>query len=381
MMYTLAAPLVAHLVLAAAAPAAPSAPALELAAATPYWPAPERAKKAKKARPRSDDGAQSKSTDKLEDEVFDDGSSKSRSSSKSKATAKARSRDEDDEAEDGGDDDEQETASVRRRSRPLRQDDDETITPSLPVVATHVVSFGLGGSLMGRRFQFDTALQQEKTFPRPGAVAALELYPLMLAGTDWFTRFGVGASFEREFGSAGLSQADGGTLEYGITEERWSVDVRYAYAAGERWVLVPRVGFGHSGYDVQRKTETTPPSMCTANATSVCLPDVTYSHFVLGAEARVAFTPSFGMWLGAAFLPAFGVGRAPGQLGVENAPASSIGFGGSLGATWQLGEWLALQASIPVSRTNFVIDGPNNAYRSASEMYYGLVVGAVVWAK
>ena len=162
---------------------------------------------------------------------------------------------------------------------------------------------------------------------------------------------------------------------------RWSVDARYAYAAGERWVLVPRVGFGHSGYDVQRKTETTPPSMCTANATSVCLPDVTFSHFVLGAEARVAFTPAFGMWLGAAFLPAFGVGRAPGQLGVENAPASSIGFGGSLGATWQLGEWLALQASIPVSRTNFVIDGPNNAYRSASEMYYGLVVGAVVSAK
>jgi hypothetical protein len=378
MMYTLAAPLVAHLVLAAAAPVAPSAPALELVAATPYWPAPERAKKAKKARPRSDDGAQSsKSTDKLEDEVFDDGSSKS----KSKAKARAKAGDADDEAEDEGEDDERGGAQVRRRSRPLPQDDDETITPSLPVVATHVVSFALGGSLMGRRFQFDTALQQEKTFPRPGAAAALELYPLMLAGSDWFTRFGLGASFEREFGSAGLAQADGGTLEYGITEMRWSVDVRYAYAAGERWVLVPRVGFGHSGYDVQRKTETTPPSMCTATATSVCLPDVTYSHLVLGAEARVAFTPTFGMWLGAAFLPAFGVGTAPGQLGAENAPASSIGFGGSLGATWQLGEWLALQASIPVSRTSFVIDGPNNAYRSASEMYYGLVVGAVVWAK
>jgi len=105
-----------------------------------------------------------------------------------------------------------------------------------------------------------------------------------------------------------------------VTERRWSIDVRYALPLGERFLLVPLVGYGHSGYDLARGAQP-PPSTCMATSTQVCLPDVQLSHVTLGLDARFAFTPSLAASLAAAYLPGFGLGRGTGQLASSRTPA------------------------------------------------------------
>src|SRR5262249_50763689 len=137
-------------------------------------------------------------------------------------------------------------------------------------------------------------------------------------------------------------------------------------------------GYGHSGYDLQRTMETTAPSACTGSVMQVCLPDVQLSHFSLGFDARLAVTPTFGLALGAAYLPAFGVGKAPGQLASEASP-SVTGVGAELAATWQLAGWLAARFSVPFVRYGYTWSATNLSYKSATEMYYGTVAGLVAW--
>jgi hypothetical protein len=246
-----------------------------------------------------------------------------------------------------------------------------------PVVAPHLVAFSLGTSLIGRSFSFDGPQQPDSGF-REGLVAAVESFPL-LAARRWFARLGVGASFGTEVGSAGMTQPDGGTLSYPVTERRWALDVRYALPFGPRFLLVPRFGYGHSSYDLGRRAQPA-PSTCTATSTLVCVPDVEVAHLTIGADARFAITPALAISLGAAFLPAFGVGRGMGQLAVES-PASARGFSADLAVTWQILDWLALRAALPVERYGYQFDRRPLSYTSASETYYGLVAGAVVFAR
>jgi hypothetical protein len=379
---------------ALAAPSASPLPgAAVVVAAAPYWPPPERAKKTKKA-PATTRSTPAKSTERPEKDAQaqDDDDELDEAPPpppppKAKPKREERKEAKKDEGEDPDDAMEDRRATtVRRSARPARRTDedeereeaDEGPRPvTLPVVTPRLLAFELGGSLMGRMFKFNAPLQQEKTFPRPGVVAALELHPLLLM-SGWFSNLGLGAQFEREFGNAGLPQGDGGTLNYAVTEMRWAIDVHYSFQLGERFVLVPYAGYGHSGYDIQRTNETTAPSACTGNIMQICLPDVQLSHMTLGLLARVAFTPTFGMSLGAAWLPAFGVGKAPGQIGAEAAP-SATGFSGELAATWQLAGWLAARAAIPIVRYDYSWSAANLSYKSASEMYYGMVAGLVAW--
>jgi hypothetical protein len=360
--------------------AVPTGPVV-LSAAAPYWPPPERSKKApvKKAHPHS--GATS--TERLErqalgDDDDDETDEKPPARNQERASERAPERDQEDAMED------RRATTVRRApARPARhrdeeeESDDEVKTVSLPVVAPRILTLALGGSLVGRRFQFDAPLQQEKTFPRPGVATSLELYPLLLA-KGWYSHLGIGASYAREFGSAGLTQADGGTLNYSVTEQRWALDLRYALVFGDSFVLTVIGGYGRSGYDVQRNNETTNPSMCTGNVTQVCVPDIKLSHMTLGLQARVAFSPTFGMSLGMSYLPALSVGRSQGGIGAE-APPSVSGFGGELAATWQFSNWLAARAAVPVVRYGYSWTSTAVQYRSASEMYYGTVFGLVAW--
>jgi hypothetical protein len=248
-----------------------------------------------------------------------------------------------------------------------------------PVITPHLIAFALGTSLMGRSFSYDAPLQPESSFPRGGVVAALESYPL-LSARGWYARFGVGASFGTEVGSAGMSQADGATLSYPVSERRWDVDVRYALALAPRFLLVPRFGYGHSSYDLGRRAQPAPSTCTASNNTQVCLPDVGVSHIALGFDARFAATPKVAISLGVAFLPSFGVARGMGQLGAEAAPAAS-GFSTEIGVNWQLLDWLALRAAVPVVRYSYAFSAPALSYKSASETYYGLTAGAVVFAR
>jgi hypothetical protein len=247
-----------------------------------------------------------------------------------------------------------------------------------PVIAPRVMAFGLGTSLMGRSFSFDAPLQPESNFPRAGLLAQLESFPL-LATRGWFARLGAGASFGTEIGSTGVGQPDGGTLSYPVSQRRWDLDLRYAIPVTARFLVVPRFGYGRSSYNLDRRAHPA-PSTCAATSTQVCLPDVQVSHVALGFDARFAATPRLAIGLGAAFLPAFGVGRGMGQIGVES-DTSASGLSGDLSVTWQLLDWLALRGSIPLVHYSYQFSGRTLAYHSASETYYGLTAGAVVFAR
>jgi hypothetical protein len=328
-----------------------------VAAATPYWAPPESARKKKKPRPHATEvrsaetQAHAASTATLEAEVF---------------------------GEDADDDTDGAAGTLRRQARPAMDDEDSRPTV-LPVIAPRLLSLALGAALVGRSFGFNTQLQGENAFPRAGMVAALETFPFAFLH-NFVSRLGFAGSIEREIGSAAVGQADGGSLGYPVSEGRWSADVRYAFFFGQRFVLMPLAGIGHSGYDVERRTETTPPSQCMATATQVCLPDSAVSHLTFGVNGRIAIGPAWGLSVGAAVLPAFGVGRARGQLGVEAAP-SALGYSAEVGVAWQLLDWLNVRASVPVERYGYSWSGPTVPYRSASETYYSLVVGATAFTK
>jgi hypothetical protein len=277
-------------------------------------------------------------------------------------------------------------ASVQRRAPSGDDEGDEAAdaaggwgVAALPVIAPHLVSLGVGTSLMGRSFQFNAPLQPESTFPRGGVVVDLESFPLLWASNKWIARLGLGGSFGTELGSVGVPQADGATLSYPVSARRWSFDLRYALPLGPRFVLVARTGYGHSGYDLKRRAQPA-PSTCASNSTQVCLPDVQLSHVTLGVDARVALTPALGLSLGAAFLPGFGLGRGMGQLGAES-DASARGYSGELAVTWRLMTWLALRAALPVTHYGYQFSSRAVSYTSASETYYGGIVGATVFTK
>ena len=300
------------------------------------------------------------STEALEAQVFGD----EPTPQVRKAPTRAQSSDEDQDGDEDEDDD-----------RPARGA--AMVLP--PVIAPHLIALGLGTSLMGRSFSFDAPLQPESSFPRGGLVAALESYPLLRA-RGWFARLGVGAAFGTEIGTSGVAQPDGATLSYPVSERRWELDLRYAVPLGQRFLLVPRFGYGRSSYDLDRRGQQPAPSACAANSTQVCIPDVGVSHLALGFDARFAATSRLGLSLAAAFLPAFGVGRGMGQLGAESA-ASARGFSGELAVSWQLLDWLALRAALPMVSYSYQFSGRALSYTSASETYYGVTAGAVVFAR
>jgi hypothetical protein len=342
-------------------PTAP--PAYAEVAPAPLWQAPD-GPGAKSAPPaatpaprkhrtpaKRDAAAATKSTDALEAEVFGNEAS---------PTVRRPPADDDRDETDG---------SARTRA-----------TGNLPaVVAPHTVAFALGTAVMSRSFHFNAPLQGDAGAPRAGIAAALEAFPLLSLDNVRLGRIGVGASLETEIGNAGIGQPDNGTLIYPFTETRWGFDLRYAIPIGGRFLLLPRLGYGHVSYDLERRNQPA-PSLCATTSTQVCLPDVQLSHLIVALDARLALTPSVGLSLALAYLPGFGLGNGAGQLGAES-DAAVQGMSGTLAANWQLLDWLALRASLPLTHYSYSFNRRPLAYTSASETYYGLVVGATVFAR
>ena len=363
-----------------ALPAVPPTPMLPASSATrpavlafaPLWQPPEgRLRRGGRRRPLSPSHelptASNKSTEALEKEVFgaEPSTTIRRAPARNNAAAAA-----DDEADGEADDEDDDQPRGARGAK--------AIADLPPVIAPHLVTFGLGTSLMGRSFRFDAPLQPDSGFPREGLVAEVESFPLLHA-SGWYARLGAGASFSTEIGSTGVAQADGGTLSYPVTERRWAFDFRYALPLGQRFLIVPLVGFGRSGYDLGRRAQPA-PSTCAVASTQVCVPDVQLSHLTLGFDARLALRPTLALSLGAALLPGFGLGRGMGQLGAESG-ASALGVSIAAAVSWQLLDWLALRAALPVTRYGYDFSRRPLAYTSASETYYGVVVGATVFVR
>jgi hypothetical protein len=363
-----------------------------------FSPPPPKAKKRRTAAPRP---ASSGATTKVRENDGTDNSEEDKPPPRQRApTPIVRRRvpaaEDAEEEETAGDREEEDDAeedkprskrvtSKRRASRDGEEEDegDDTETPiaSRPAVVPRLISFGLGGSAFGRRFSFNTPLQKESTFPRPGFAASLESYPLIRAGSGWLSTLGIGADLAMEFGSAALQQAGGGpTVSFPVTERRYAFDVRYAVTVGDRVVIVPAIGLGNSTFDLKTNVPIPPSSCSAAMNTQPCIPGVRATYLMAGAHLRIAASDDIALSLSAGYQLGLAVGRGRGQVGSERTPAMS-GLQFELGMNWMLKDWLGFRLAIPFIRHSFTFSGGTATYTSASETYFGGTVSALIFTR
>ena len=285
------------------------------------------------------------------------------------------------DADEDDDEDDEDRPRVRRSSKhhydddDEDDDDDELPMSSLPSIVPRLASIGVGASLMGRSFKYNTPLQHESAFPRTGVRVDVEAFPLIRLHKGWFSKFGLGFNFEREVGRAAVAQSNGSTISYPVTQGRWSLDLRFAIPLGSRVVLVPAFGYGLSTFDLGRNVPVN-PSGCTNASTEACLADVPAAYLIADMDIRIAFNPSWALSFKAGYLPGMGVGRAMGQLGAES-PATLVGYHVELGLAMSVLDWLTLRLDVPYRHLGYTFGGGTVSYTAASEDYYGVVLGLV----
>ena len=276
--------------------------------------------------------------------------------------------------------------------RPPADDDraDETYggahtraTGNLPaIVAPHMIAFALGTELISRSFHFNSgsSLQGDAGAPRAGIAAAIESFPFLSLDNRQLGRIGVGASFATEVGNAGIGQPDNGTLIYPFTETRWGFDVRYALPIGR---AVPAAA----------ALRLRPPRLRPGTAQStgtVAVRD--HQHAGLPARRaglasdagprRAAGARAVGGAVAGAGVPAGLRARAwrgPAGLRIGRQRAGNGGHAAPRAGSSSTGWRCARRCRSPTY--SYTFSRRPLAYTSASETYYGLVVGATVFAR
>lgn len=290
------------------------------------------------------------------------------------------------EGDDEGDEDKPKVTKHRKRVvEEEEEDDDEAAEPisSQPSVIPRLINFGIATAVMRRSFAFDQASLQGDAGFRIGYQLALESFPLVTQPNGWYRTLGVGAWYEKEYGDATHDLADGMFNGYPFSQSRWGFDVRYAIPAGDWVIVMPALGYGRMGADLQRTTPTTPTNCVAATAIDPCFGDVNVSYLSIDVHLRVGLTPTLALSLSGGFLYGLGVASGPDQITAEGS-ASMKGFHVDAGATMLLGSWFAVNAAIPFRRYGFSYDAPPSTtftYRSAADTYYGLIAGIAVLTK
>jgi hypothetical protein len=198
----------------------------------------------------------------------------------------------------------------------------------------------------------------------------------------WFKRLGFGGSYAVEVGSAALKNAaTGASLSYQVKQQRWSFDLRYAILAGARVVILPALGFGNNSFDLKR-TMAPSPMMCNSTATEPCLTDVGATQLVADLHIRIAATDTFGFSVAGGYY--MGVGAPAGNWTQNNERVAKMsGYHAEVGANILLSDWLAVRGSLPFVHYGYAFSGGNGTgvYTSASETYYGLNIGAIIFTR
>jgi hypothetical protein len=277
-----------------------------------------------------------------------------------------RSADSEDEEEEGGEESEEEEEDY---------DDEDAPIQSMPPVMPRMAWAMAGGVIMGRSFSYGSAYQNESSFGRVGGVLNLETFPLMrLSG--WVKRFGLGASYGLEMGRASKSRpADmgGGSISYPVKQGRWSVDIRYVFTPGKRLAVIPFLGYGRQAWDLERPAVA--PSACGSATADPCLPDTYFSYGKAGIMLRLAASAAWGVSLGLQVMPGISVSKGTGRLAAE-ADVATLGYAVELGVSRELTNWLAVHAFLPYTRFGHTFSAPSaGTYSSATEAYYGLILG------
>jgi hypothetical protein len=285
-------------------------------------------------------------------------------------------------AEEGDEEDEDRPKVVKKRRRVVEEEEEDTPEPipSQPSVIPRIVNLGVGMAAMRRSFSFDQATQQGDKGVRLGYQIALESYPFVTQPSGAWRTIGLGAFYEKEYGDATSTSMTGAFTGYKFNQSRWGFDLRWAIPAGEWVVIIPALGYGRIGADLERMQPLQP---CAATEMQPCFGDVKASYLSADVHIRIGVTPTFALSLSGGYLLGLGVAKGTDQITSE-ASATMRGFHVDPGAQILVGNWFAVQATIPIRRYSYSFEAPANptfTYRSASDMYYGLIAGVAVLTK
>jgi hypothetical protein len=292
--------------------------------------------------------------------------------------------DEGDDSADDGDDDEDKPKVTKKRKR-VADEEDESPEPieSQPSIIPRLVNVMFAPAMIRRSFSYNQASLQGDSGVRMGGQLALEAFPLVTQPNGWYRTIGIGAFYEKEVGNATHNAANGMFNGYPFSQSRLGFDVRFGIPAGE-WVLImPAIGYGRIGADLERGSPTTPSNCTTSSAMDPCFGDIKAAYLSADLHIRVGLTPTFAISLAGGYLQGLGVSRGMDQITAEGA-ASMKGFHVDAGATVFLDDWIALQAVIPFRRYAFAFQpasGTSFTYRGATDMYYGLIAGLALFTK
>ncbi|MES1172107.1 MAG: hypothetical protein ABUL77_02630 [Bacteroidota bacterium] len=266
------------------------------------------------------------------------------------------------------------------------EDEDDAPIASLPSVAPRMLSFQLSPmSFVGRNFAFTlpapAALQKENTFPRVGIVAALEAYPLVRMAHGWFRKVGIGAAISADVGTAAMKVAGGAMVSYPVSQQRWSIDLRYAFTVGQRLVVIPALGLGSTSYDLKREGTGVAPSACDTSATVImpCLTDISAKYIPLDLHLRIAVTDSVAVGLSGGYF--LGSGAPQGNWKADQRVGKTSGYHGELGVNSMLNDWLAVRGALSYVHYDYAFSAGTGAYTAASETYYSVNFGAIVFTR
>src|SRR6266498_2429467 len=287
------------------------------------------------------------------------------------------------EGEDEADEDKPKV--VKRRKRVSEDEEDEAAEPieSQPSVIPRLINVALAPSLIRRSFAFNQAALQGDAGVRLGYQLALESFPLVTRPNGWYRTIGVGAVYEKEYGDATHNATGGMFNGYPFNQSRLGFDVRFAIPAGEWVIVMPAIGYGRVGADLQRSNPTTPTNCTAASAMDPCFGDVNASYLSVDVHIRMGLSPTLALSLAGGYLQGLGVTKGMDQITAEG-NAAMKGFHVEGGPTLFLSDWVALQANATFRRYGYAFTpttGTSFTYRSAADMYYGVIAGLALFTK
>jgi hypothetical protein len=286
-----------------------------------------------------------------------------------------------DDSEEGDDEDDEDKPKVTKRRKRVEEEPEveEPISLLAPIIP-HVISFEVGPAMVRRSFAYDLGTLQGDKGIRLGYQLAVESFPFVTQMSGAYRTLGIGAFYEKEYGDATSTMPDGSFSGYGFNQSRWGFDARYGIPIGDTFLLMPAIGYGRIGADLERMQAVTPANCMSAGGMPPCFGDIKAAYLNLDVHLRLAVSPVFALSLAGGYLQGIGVARGPDQITAE-AGASMKGFHVDAGASFLITNWLAVQAVIPFRRYGFAFSTPGVAYHAATDMYYGVMGGLTVFAK
>jgi len=339
-------------------------------------------KKASKPRPsREDDDAREEELLKSPRAPAGDAAPRKRRPIKMDESAE----EEGEEETEGDDEDEDKPKVTKRRKRVVEEEEDEAPEPlaSQPSVIPRLVNVAIGTAMVRRSFAFSQPTLQGDSGFRLGYQLAVESFPLVTQPNGWHRTLGIGLYYEKEYGDATQSGTGGMFTGYGFNQSRWGFDARFAIPAGEWVIIMPAIGYGRIGADLERMSPSMPSACTSGSMMPPCFGDIKASVLSIDLHLRVGFTPAFAMSLSGGYLYGLGVSRGTDQITAE-APAAMAGFHVDLGATVMVNDWFAVQGMIPFRRYAFNFTPPaGGAFtaKSATDLYYGVLAGVALFTK